>query len=87
MSKPGFLYTPDLVEYQKVHEFASPIEQWPYKNAKSNKELIKYIKEYNESASKLKIEKYFKEMESYENGNATKKLLQILYEERKKEKR
>ncbi len=76
--KPGFLYTPDLEEYQKVHKFASPIISWPYPYAVSNEEIVKNILDYDNKLSKLKIDKYFKEMDSYEKGTATEKLISII---------
>ena len=83
MNKPGFLYTPDLEQYQSVHNFASPIDSWPYCYSNTNEELEKSIFNFDENKNKRKINKYFEEMGSYENGNATKELLKTIFKDDK----
>ena len=78
MNKPGFLYTPDLKEYDSVHKLASPIEEWPYRNALSNNELVELIINYNEEENKHRLKDYYKRLGSSENGEATRKIIDIL---------
>ncbi|MHB9293979.1 putative CDP-glycerol glycerophosphotransferase [Hollandina sp. SP2] len=70
-AKPGFLYIPDLENYEKERSFYTPIESWPYPFARTNDELVEIIKNYDEKYAKQKIEDHLKFLGSFEHGNAS----------------
>ena len=76
--KPGFLYTPDVDEYEAEHPFGTDKKDWPYPLCHTNNELVEKIAAYNEEKNKRKIEKHFKITGSYEDGEATKKIIRDL---------
>jgi CDP-glycerol glycerophosphotransferase len=69
--KPGFLYVPDLECYEKDRSFYTPIESWPYPFARTNDELVEIIKNYDVNHAKQKIEDHLKFLGSFEHGNAS----------------
>lgn len=77
--KPGFLYSPDMKQYTSVHPFDSDYHEWPYETAFSNEELINMILNYDEQLGKTRIEKYLKQLNSYEKGQAVKKTIEIVF--------
>lgn len=74
----GFLYMPDVDEYQKVHSFASPVESWPFPSAVSNSEMVALIQNYDETVSRNRISTYFEHMGCFENGHATDALINLM---------
>lgn len=78
--KPGFLFTPDLANYQAEVKFHYPIETWPYPFALTMDELCKAILRYNEAEAHIKIQKHHDLLGSYEKGNATREICNILKE-------
>lgn len=76
--KPGFLFAPDLEQYESTHRFWSPKESWPYPIAKSNAELIQLIERYDSVAQSERIRLFFESMQNYEKGTATTSLLKMM---------
>lgn len=76
--KPGFIYASDLNDYTKERDFYTNISDWPYEFASDTEQLIKNIQNYNEIDSIEKIKRHHKKLQSFENGNASKKLLDYL---------
>lgn len=76
--KPGFLFTPDLADYQAEVSFHTPIETWPYPYALTMDDLCNAILEYNEVSAHEKIQKHHNSLGSYENGNATMRICAII---------
>ncbi len=76
--KPGFLFTPDLAEYESVHPFSMDVEKWPYKPALNNEELERNIREYNDVENRKKIESFFALIGNCETGNAVDSLIKIM---------
>lgn len=76
--KIGFLFTPDLKEYETVHPYSMAPEKWPYQTANSNEILINNIISYDEKEGIEKIESFLKEIGNKENGHTTECLLQIM---------
>ena len=76
--KPGFLFTPDLADYQSEVSFHTPIETWPYPYALTMDDLCKSILAYNEIESHKKIQKHHDLLGSYENGNATMRICALI---------
>ncbi len=73
--KPGFLYTPDLHEYESGHPFGTKTEDWPYHLCLSNDELAEQIRVFDEKENKMKIENYLRVSGSFEDGHATEKVI------------
>ena len=77
--RPCFLYTPDLDEYYNERGFYTPISTWPGILCKSNEALYMAIKELNLNDYADSIEEYLKKSGNADSGNATKKLIDILW--------
>lgn len=76
--KAGFLYTPDKKEYEDSNILASPVETWPFKFAESNEVLASMIRSFDQEEHESRINEYYNRLESYEAGDATKQLVQIM---------
>lgn len=76
--KPGFLYTPDIVEFTKFQHFYTPMTDWHYDYATTNEELVKLIENYNENIANEKIKKHLELLGSYEEGDASYKVKKII---------
>ena len=76
--KPGFLYTPDLKEYEAVHPLSMDPQKWPYPTAGSNEALISNIRAFDEKAGLEKIEDFFARIGNCDEGHAVEALLNIM---------
>ncbi len=81
--RPGFLYTPDLKEYESVHPFSMEPEKWPYQIACSNAELLMNISQYESTAGLAKIEDFFTRIGNCDEGRAVEALLAIMDEKKR----
>lgn len=70
--KPGFLYTPDLIEYTTNQHLLTPIETWPYDYVCSFEELLLKIENFDFNVASKKINVHFNNLGSYESGRASK---------------
>lgn len=70
--KPGFLYMPDLKDYLKERGFYTPLEDWPFPYAEDIDGFCKLIEDYSPEKGKAMIDHHHDVLNSYENGNATK---------------
>lgn len=75
-SKPGFIYAKDSKEYQRG--FYYPLEETPFKVCKDNNELEKNILNFDTKDYEKGVKKFLKERGCYENGNATKKVIELI---------
>jgi len=78
--KPCFLFTPDIEEYINERDFYMPVSEWPFPFATTNEQLCKNILNFNEDANIQKIKQHHAALGSYENGDATKKVSQLIIE-------
>lgn len=69
--KPGFLFTPDLHEYEDETAFHTPIELWPYSYALTMEVLCANILKYDVTEALQKIKAHHSLLGSYEKGTAT----------------
>lgn len=76
--KIGFLYTPDLKEYQSVHPFSMEPEKWPYQTAEDNDALIGNILAYDEKAGREKLERFLNEIGNRDCGNAVDAVIAVM---------
>ena len=76
--KPGFLYTPDLADYESDVGLYTPIQYWQYPYALTNEQLCSLIFEYEESSATQKINNHLSLIGSYEKGVASKKICDLI---------
>lgn len=76
--RPGFLYTPDLVEYEKTQHFLTPINTWQYEHANTFDELIKVIDKTDDIQSKNRIRLHLNNLKSFETGHASLDVCEII---------
>ena len=76
--KIGFLYTPDIKEYEKVHPFSMDPSKWPYQTSNSNDELIQNIEDYDYQTGRLKLESFLNEIENKEDGHAVDSVIAVM---------
>lgn len=80
LKRPCFCYAKDLKNYlANERDFYLPYEEWPYPKAKSVSELNKEILEFDEVNYKGLLEQYIDKLDSYETGNSTEALVNILF--------
>ncbi|MCF0163579.1 MAG: CDP-glycerol glycerophosphotransferase family protein [Fusobacterium necrophorum] len=80
LSRPCFLYVPDLKEYRNERDFYTKIENWPGIICLNDEELESNIKKYDHNKFVNKIKEHYSELQSYEKGNATLKVIQYIYD-------
>lgn len=77
--KPVFVYATDLDNYiNNDRAFAYPLKKWPFSIAKSNKELIENIRNYEEQDYRTHIEAHLKDAGAYDRGNASKQVAALI---------
>lgn len=75
--KPCFLYVPDLEEYiNKDRKLYFSINELPFDTGKNNDELEGSILNFNSNEYKDKVESMIQKIGSYEDGNASKNLVE-----------
>lgn len=76
--KPAFLFVPDLEKYKHEVSFITPIEQWPYPYAETLESLCNLIIKYDEKQAIERINRHHQALGSFEKGNATEKLYELI---------
>ncbi len=76
--KPGFLFTPDIEQYENERGVYTPVSTWPFPYAKTNEELCELIENYDEEKAKQKIKAHFDLLGSYEDGHASERISNII---------
>lgn len=76
--RPGFLFTLDMDKYVDERGFYYPLESSPFKVCKSNKELYDNIVNFDEKKYQKDIDKFLKDKECYEDGNASKRVVELI---------
>lgn len=76
--KPGFLFVPDLEEYQTERSFYTDPKTWAFPLAKTNEELVELIQNYDESESKAKIDRHHEILGKKDEGNAAKHISEYI---------
>lgn len=77
-NKPGFLFVPDLDNYNNERGLHTPVDTWPFEYAKTNEELCLKIENWDSHMQIKKNKTHHEYLGSYENGDATKKLYDAL---------
>lgn len=76
--KPGFLYMPDLPEYEYDRGFYTPLDKWPFPYAESIDELCELIAAYNAEENEKRISDHYRLLGSYECGKAIPSVIEII---------
>lgn len=85
MNKICLLYTPDINNFSENERgFYSPIDIWPGIQFTNNNQIKRLIENLNKKEYEKKIKQYLTDIGSYENGTASIKVINALYEEIKK---
>lgn len=80
--KPAFLYTPDISEYLGERNFYTEINSWPFEYAEGMDELKSLIMNYDVERASDRIKRHLELLGSFENGNASKKVVDYVFGER-----
>jgi len=78
LRKPGFLFVPDLKEYEKERTFYTEPRTWPFELATSNSDMVDIIKNFDQGEMLQKINKHHQIFGNYENGDASKNILKTI---------
>lgn len=76
--KPGFLFVPDLKEYENTIGFYTPFNEWPFQYAESINDLCSLIESYDEIEGAKKCKKHIELLGSFESGEATNKVVELI---------
>lgn len=76
--KPAFLFMPDLDEYMANRGFYTPLEYWPYRYATNIQDFCNIISTFDENENKKQIKKHLNHLGSFENGNASRKTIELI---------
>lgn len=75
--KPCFVYAPDLLEYMKNdRSFTVSPSQWPYPICQEPEQLYRAILEFDGTVYREKLRRHWKEMGSYDSGDACRSLIE-----------
>lgn len=78
---PCFIYAVDLSEFLDGRDFHTPIDEWPFDKASTQAELIDNISKFDKEKYDARVRKHLEEMGSYENGDATRKVVERIISE------
>ena len=78
--RPVFLFATDVQEYDAKRGFYYPPEATPFPLAKDNAQLTKNIDAFDEAVYLPKIEAFLKENGCMEDGNASKRVADLIQE-------
>lgn len=81
LKRPCFLFVPDMRDYLDERGVYTPIQTWPGIIAETNQELCDKILLFDKEGYIKRIEKYHKDMGSYENGTACRKTAERILKE------
>ena len=76
--KPGFLFFPDLDQFDREKDFYTSPEQWPYALAKTEEELCRRIEEYERETALKKRDDFMELAKNCERGTASEQLMELL---------
>lgn len=74
--RPVFLYHNDEKEYINDRDFYWPVSRWPYIVAHTSDEMCEKILSFDEQEYLLRLDKFFKEDPSYDDGHASERLVE-----------
>ena len=78
--KPAFVFATDIKEYEQERSFYLDIHSMPFPVAQTEEELFNNISNLNESKYKTELSVFLEQRGSFDNGNAAKKIVEIIKE-------
>lgn len=78
MKKPCFIYAEDIVEYESTRGFYTSMNKWPFPVAVSNAGLFQNIKDFDQEKYIKLVEQHHHDLGSYESGQASQKIGNML---------
>lgn len=78
--KPGFLYTPDLQEYDQERGFYYPLSDTPFPIAETNDEMEANVLAFDKSVYDVKHAQFLEARGCKEQGTAAKEIVEIIKE-------
>lgn len=79
--KPGFIYAPDLNQYNQERGFYYPLNSTPFPVAETNDEMMTNILNFNMEKYSRQCEIFLAERGCKENGMAAKQIVEIIRQE------
>ena len=73
-SKPGFIYASDLEKYNNRTGFCYPLEETPFPVAKTNEELIRNIKEFDQDKYETDVQLFLAGKEAMDDGHSAERI-------------
>ncbi len=78
--KPGFLFTPDISEYIENRGLYTSIDTWAYPYATNMDDFCHLVDTYDRESSLRKIQSHLDYLGSFEDGQATQKICNLISE-------
>lgn len=78
--KPGFLYTPDIDDYNSERGLFYPLSETPFPVSRNNEELLSNIDKFDSKKYELKRKEFLTKRGCIEDGNASKKVVNKIKE-------
>lgn len=72
------IYASDIDDYSKDRGFYLKLDEYPFEIAKNNEELASVIKNFNNDKSKKRIVDFFERVKTFEDGNGTKTVADLI---------
>lgn len=76
--KPGFLFVPDVTEYECSRGLYTPVSEWAFDYATTNDGLCRLIENYDDVKAACKREAYLERLGSCDRGTALQAVADIL---------
>ena len=76
--RPAFIYATDIAEYEDERGLYYSLYETPFAITKDNNELLKAIKEYDETQYIDKVESFLREKGSIEDGKASERIVNFI---------
>lgn len=76
--RPGFILAEDYDAYEQIRGFYYPLTDTPFPLAKTDEELLEQIGTFDEENYRQKIDTFLKEKGSVEDGNASKRVAELI---------
>ena len=78
--RPGFLYTPDIEEFEQDRGFYYPLETTPFPIGKTNEELAEKIRAFDAEKYAKDVEAFLEEKGCVEDGHASERVVRKINE-------
>ena len=79
--KPGFIFAPDLQDYNVERGLMYPLESTPFPIARKNNELFSNINAFDNTEYQIKVDEFLQEKGCIEDGNAARRVINLIQKE------